>query len=309
MIRRKTDQLLVLALGPIALVMLAIACAPAAPGSQDGNPTPTPTIWIIDDTSPSELATAMAQPTATSFPPGYVRPTDVPYTPPLTVEEIGATLVASMATEAAQQPRGAAAVATTPSPTPTPSLTEQVTQFAREMQGRYDMVARVRAGANRTVSVPDDVTWPHNQEPHFEGLPGYDSLVRTTVTAVTVYYGTLPQGYELVSYPGIPNGALDTGQEYVLFISKTYASENRCSDARIPGQRCYNQTQLDAIGGEGGLLFGRQAWVVDGDRVWRIPVEHLTKGPTGSDLAAAKAGGESLSLSDLETAIRQGLPE
>ena len=308
MMRRKTAQLLVLALGLNALVMLAIACAPAAPGGQDGNPTPTPTIWIIDDTSPSELATAMAQPTATSFPPGYVRPTDVPYTPPLTDVEIGATLAASMATEAAQQARGAAAVAPTPSPTPTPSLTEQVTQFAREMQSRYDMVARVRAGASRRVSVPDGVTWPHNQEPIFKGVPGYDSLVRTTVTAVTVYYGTLPSGYELVSHPGGPNATLDTDQEYVLFISKTFVRASEYPEA--PHDKfLYNQTQLDAIGGEGGGKFARQAWIVDGDRAWQIPVAHFSEGPTGSDLAAARAGGASLSLSDLEAAIRAGLPQ
>jgi len=303
-----------LALGLIAVVMAALACGPSAPGEQasgtvDTTPTPTPTIWIIGDASPSELATAKAA-TSTPYPSGYVPPT--PYPTPPSIADIGATLAASMATEAAQQSGGAggaSAATPTPSPTPTPPLTEQVTQFALDMQGRYDVVARVRSGASRAVAIPDGATWPHNQEPHFENLPGYDSLVRTTVTAVTVYYGTLPSGYELVSYPGLPNGALDNGQEYVLFISKTYANENECSDIRIPGQRCYNQTQLDAIGGEGGLRFGRQAWALDDSRAWWIPVEHITHGPAGSDLAAAKAGGQSLDLSDLENAIRQGLPE
>ncbi len=94
-------------------------------------------------------------------------------------------------------------------------MTEQVTQYARDMQGSYDAVAHVKAGAIRAVEIPDSVSWPHNEEPILKGVPGYDSLVRTTLTAITIYYGTLPQGYELVAYPGIANGALDTGEEYV----------------------------------------------------------------------------------------------
>lgn len=209
-VTRSTLRLLALtlAVGLIVLALAVAACGPSAPDEQAGGAAeakPTPTYWIIGDASPSELATALAT-TSTPDPPGYVPPT--PYPTPPSVAGIGATLAASMAREAAQQSdlaSEASGPAPTPSPTPSPPLTEQVTQFARDMQGRYNVVARVRAIASRAVSIPDGVAWPHNQEPHFEKLSGYDSLVQTTVTAVTVYYGILPSGYELVSYPGIPN--------------------------------------------------------------------------------------------------------
>ena len=101
---------------------------------------------------------------------------------------------------------------------------------------------------------------------------------------------------------------LVNGQEYVLFISKTFVRASEYPDA--PHDKfLYNQTQLNAIGGEGGTKFALQSWIVDGERAWRIPVEHFSEGATRSDIAAAKAGGESLSLSELENAIRQGLPE
>ena len=194
--------------------------------------TPTPTIWIIGDASPSELATAMAAPSATALPDDFVWPTAPP---PLTVADVGATLAANIATAQAQQAREAAAETPTPEPTPTPTplpLTEQVTQFAREMQGRYSVVARVKAEASRTVYIPDNLAWPHNTKPW-----GEDSVTRTPVTVVTTYYGIMPAGYELVTPPSAPNAAPEAGQEYVLFIRNFFASENsaECSGARVPG--------------------------------------------------------------------------
>ena len=272
--------------------------------------TPTPTIWIIDDTTPSELATAMAAPTATPYPPGYIYPTDPPYIPPLTNAQIGATLAANIATAQAQQASEAAAETPTPEPTPTPTplpLTEQVTQFAREMQGRYSVVARVKAEASRNVSIPDNLAWPHNTTPW-----GEDSVTRTPVTVVTTYYGVMPDSYELVTPPSAPNAAPEAGQEYVFFIRNFFVSENsaECSGARVPGGPiCYNKAQIDAMGGPGGFQFGAQFWILDGEQAWRIPREHLIIGPAGSDLSAAKAGGDTLSLSDLEAAIRRGITE
>lgn len=73
--------LLGLAMVVIAAVVVALACGPSSPAGQD-DATPTPTINIIDGSSPSTLATAKAQPTATPYPPGYVPPTDLPtFTP------------------------------------------------------------------------------------------------------------------------------------------------------------------------------------------------------------------------------------
>ena len=269
--------------------------------------TPTPTIWIIDDTTPSELATAMAAPSATALPDDFVWPTAPP---PLTVADVGATLAANIATAQAQQASEAVAETPTPEPTSTPTplpLTGQVTQFAREMQGRYSVVARVKAEASRTVYIPDNLAWPHNTKPW-----GEDSVTRTPVTVVTTYYGVMPADYELVTPPSAPNAAPEAGQEYVLFIRNFFASENsaECSGARVPGGPiCYNKAQIDAMGGPGGFQFGAQFWILDGEQAWRIPREHLIIGPAGSDLSAAKAGGDTLLLSDLEAAIRRGITE
>ena len=276
-------------------------------GDSEATSTPTPTIWIIDDTTPSELATAMAAPSATALPDDFVWPTAPP---PLTIEDVGATLAANIATAQAQQASGAAAETPTPEPTPTPTplpLAEQVTQFAREMQGRYSVVARIKAEASRMVSIPDNLAYPHNTKPW-----GEDSVTRTPVTVVTTYYGVMPAGYELVTPPSAPNAAPDAGQEYVLFIRNFFASENsaECSGARVPGGPiCYNKAQIDAMGGPGGFQFGAQLWILDGEQAWRIPREHLRIGPAGSDLSAAKAGGDTLPLSDLEAAIRRGITE
>ena len=302
----------VLAGGLLLTTFIILACGPSAPAGQEATPAPEPTAtlpWLGTPPTESELATLEALPTATPYPADYVKPTEAPYVPPLTDAEISATFAAEMATEAAEQPRGVAAPANTPTPTPTPlPLTEQVTQFAREKQGEYDVVARVRAGASRVVTIPDGIVWPHNQEPHFEGVPGYDKLVRTKITAIAVYYGTLPDGYELISYPGIPNGALDPGLEYVLFVGKDFVKDSEYPKD-IPGKFRYNQSQIKAIGGEGGVILGHQVWVVDNGKALPLSVGYIIDGPAGSDLSAAKAGGESLPLAELRAAIRKGLPE
>ena len=295
---------LTLALGLTALALVVLACGPSAPAGQAGTAmettsTPTPTYWIIGDASPSELATAMAT-TSTPYPPGYVPPT--PHPTALTNEEIGATLVASMTREAAQYAQASSPTAT-PAPTPTAvPLTEQVTRFAREE--RYDVIAHIRAGASRNVTVPPDVEWPRNHGT-------FPALTRTLVTPVTTYYGTLPTGYELIVPQGITWAVLDDGQEYVLFISKIYASASTCSEGRDPGQRCLNQEQLDAVGGPGGLYIGQQAWIVDGDQTWRIPDDSIDPPfPENLDLTVeARSGGEGLPLTELERAIRSGLPK
>ena len=314
--------LLTAAAGLIVVCWLALvgACGPSASSAVlGGEPeaTPTPTIWWLGDTpSPSELATLDAIPTATPYPPGYIDPTDPPYPPPLTNAQIGATLAAKIATAPAQPAggvsgasgaSGASAETPTPEPTPTPlPLTEQVTQFAREMQGRYSVVARVKAAASRTVSIPDNVTWPHDTKPW-----GEDKVTRTPVTAVTTYYGTMPASYELVTPPAMTNAAPEAGQEYVLFIRNAFVSESseECSGARVPGTNCYDKAQIEAMGGPGGFQFGAQLWILEGDQAWRIPSEHLRIGPVGSDLSAAKAEGDTVLLSDLEAAIRRGIPE
>ena len=314
MLRRRTCVTFV-AMWAVLGVIIAIALAggPAASPAatnQASPATPTATIWWLGDTpSPSELATLEAMPTHTPYPPGYVKPTDPPYSPPRTDAEIRATLGASIATEEAQWPSRASAETPTPQPTPTPApLTTQVTQFARN--GGYDIVARVRAGASHKVSVPHDI-WTAATVP----LPAnWDGLVRTSITNVTAYRGALASDYKLTSPPHLPNVPLDIGAEYIIFIRTSFAKaadDGVCSNQRpvAPTALCYNQTQLNAVGGVGGWYDGRQAWIIDGALARRIPGAHFLSRQPVSDLSAARAGGESLPLLDLESAIRQGLPE
>lgn len=291
----------------IILSVAVLACGPATPAGQAGtdadSDSATPTLrWLNTPPSPSELATLEAMPTHTPYPPGYIKPTDPPA---LTDDEVKATRTAYLTGHNEQQGQrgsavsGAAETATnTPVPTQVP-LTEQVTEFVREE--RYDAIAHVSVDDSRTVTVPTDIEWPRYQET-------FPSLTRTLITTITTYYGTLPMGYELITPSEIPWLALETGQEYVLFITKTYAGESECSQGKAPGQRCLNTIQLDAVGGPGGLRMGKQSWIVDGSRAWRIPYTVELPPPDGFRLSAqARSGTESLLLTELEAAIRAGL--
>ena len=312
MLRRGTCATFVamLALSGV-IIAIALACGPAASPAatnQASPATPTATIWWLGDTpSPSEFATLEAMPTHTPYPPGYVKPTDPPHSPPRTDAEIRATLGASIATEEAQWPSRASAETPTPQPTPTPApLTTQVTQFARN--GGYDIVARVRAGASHKVLVPHDI-WTATTVPL---AANWDGLVRTSIANVTAYHGTLTSDYKLTSPPHLPNVPLDIGAEYIIFIKTSFAKaadDGVCSNQRPVASTalCYNQTQLNAVGGVGGWYDGRQAWIIDGALARRIPGSHFLSRQPVSDLSAARAGGDSLTLSDLEAAIRQGL--
>lgn len=140
-------------------------------------------------------------------------------------------------------------------------------------------------------------------------------MTRTKVLTITVYHGTLPDQYELLTPQFIPWLAPTAGQEYMLFIEKTFAGENdmECSGVsvpglRAPGQRCFTQRELDAMGGPGGFYIGEQAWIVEGGKAWRIPDNPSRPLTVDYDLIkAAQTEGEILSLSELETAIRAGL--
>ena len=321
MLRRRTYATFVAMWAVLGVtIAIALACGPAASPAatnQASPATPTATIWWLGDTpSPSEFATLEAMPTPTPYPPGYVKPTDPPHSPPLTDAEIRATLGASIATEEAQWARsdgftnfasGSSAETPTPQPTPTPvPLTTQVTQFVRN--GGYDVVARVRAGASHKVSVPHDI-WTAATVPL---AANWDGLVRTSITKVTAYRGALASDYKLTSPPHLPNVPLDIGAEYIIFIKTSFAKaadDGVCSTQRPVASTalCYNQAQLNAVGGVGGWYDGRQAWIIDGALARRIPRPHFLSRQPVSDLSAARAGGESLTLLDLEAAIRQGL--
>ena len=255
---------------------LALACGPVAPAGQDATEpeTPTATTAAVQPTEPPT-------PTATLYPPGYIKPTDLPTTTPFP------TLP--------DPPTPAPTVFVQDSPGPT--LAEQVTQFAEDEAGNYDAVARVKVVSNRQVTIPDGIQWPPMREPTFSDT----NLWRTNVNVVKTYYGTLSNQYDFVTLDSLPNAALDVGREYIVFIYENFVGESEYPGEG--GRRHYNQEQLDGIGGRGGIFLGEQLWIVDGDTAWRIPVEHILEGPSGSDLAAAKAGGESLLVTELEVAI------
>ena len=175
-------------------------------------------------------------------------------------------------------------------------MAEQVTRFAESE--RYDAVARVRVLSHREVAIPTDIEWPPMKEPTFSNTP----FERTSVEIIETYHGTLSSPYGLVTHCYmLENADLDIGREYVVFVHEYFVGENEYPGE--PGRSHYNQAQLDAVGGRGGVFQGRQLWIIDGDTAWRIPVEHIVDAPPGPDLAAAKAGGESLALSKLEAAI------
>ena len=260
----------------LTLAALGLACGPVAPAGQDATEpeTPTATTAAVQPTEPPT-------PTATLYPPGYIKPTDLPTTTPFpTLPD-----------------------PPTPEPTvfvphsPGPTLAEQVTQFAEDEAGNYDAVARVRIVSSGQVTIPDGIQWPPMREPTFSDT----NLWRTRVNVVNTYYGTLSNQYDFVTLDSLSNAALDVGQEYIVFIYEYFVGENEYQGEG--GRSHYNKKQLDAMGGRGGIFLGRQLWILDGDTAWRIPVEHIVEGPPGSDLTAAKTAGESLPVTELEVAI------
>ena len=272
----------------VGLTVLALACGPASPSergaaAQAETPasagTPTPTI----------------QPTRTPYPPGYVKPTRLPTRTPFPTLAPDPTLTP---TPEGVVPLGDNSGGSAPAPTPT--LAEQVTEFARDRREEYDAIARVRVLSHRSVTLPEGIEWPPLQNPSLGRWP-WD---RAGIQVVEVYRGELPDNYELAS-PGFrPNTKLEIDQEYILFILKVFVAKDEYTYDGTHVRFLFNEEQLDAVGGRGGTHFGEQVWLVEGETAWRIPLDHVldTTG-SGSDLAAAKAGGESLSVAELKAAI------
>ena len=258
------------------LAVLALACGPVA--------TPGQGTDTQEAETPAEAGTPTAtiQPTRTPYPTDYVKPTDLPtHTPWPTLPD-----------------------PPTPEPTepvqhsPGPTLAEQVTQYARDRKEDYHLIARVRVLSHNIVTIPEDIEWPPLQNPSIDPF----SWDRTRIRTVEVYHGEWSDSRDLVSLGFRPNLKLDIDQEYILFILKVFASKDEHDDGRV--LFLFNEEHLKAVGGKGGSHWGDQVWIVDGDRAWRVPPDHmLTTDPASSDLAAAKAGGESLPLPELVAAI------
>ena len=189
------------------------------------------------------------------------------------------------------------------------SAADQTTKFAREKLGRqYDVIVKATVQSHRLVQPNTDITWPDDSfsPPYFLDENGdYMPWRRSRLSITTTYQGSLPQGYEIVSMSIAPNRALDVGQEYILFIQAGYVAEDEYTDR--PSKHHYNAEQLEAFGGRAGHARLEHAWAIDGDTAWRLPGDHFLSRTSSSGLAAAKAAGESLSVTDLVAAINKGL--
>ncbi len=321
-----------LSLLAVPLLLAALACGPAAPADQGGGitrpltrdvvqhraapdqsrgitppaaqenaatPTPTPDSFILIPsphraTLIASMPTPTPVPTMTPLPPGYIKPTDPPITPPFD------TLPPPPPESAAS--RGAEP---TPEPTPEPPLTQQVTQFAREQADLYDVVARVRALSHRTVTTPMGIEWPEGDNPNV-GLDGsYVPWLRTRIQVIETFHGRLPEYYEVVTWTLIPNASLEINREYILFLAQVFVGEDEFPGGL--GRYHFNEELLKAVGGKGGFLRGEHLWVIEGGAAWWVPIEHIQDHTPESNLAAAKAGGRSLPVADLVAAIRAGI--
>ncbi len=299
-----------LSLLAVPLLLAALACGPAAPADQGGGitqppaqeseatPTPTPDSFILIPsphraTLIASRPTPTPVPTMTPLPPGYIKPTDPPITPPF--DTLPPPPPESAGSQGAEP---------TPEPTPEPPLTQQVTQFAREQADLYDVVARVRALSHRTVTTPMGIEWPEGDNPNV-GLDGsYVPWLRTRIQVIETFHGQLPEYYEVLTWTPIPNASLEINREYIIFIIQAFVGEDE-----FPGASKYhfNEELLKAVGGKGGFLRGEHLWVIEGGAAWQVPIEHFQDLTPGSDLAAAKAGGRSLPVADLVAAIRAGI--
>ena len=197
--------------------------------------------------------------------------------------------------------------------TPEPPLTAQVTQQASDFSQGYPGGAIVRAEitAHRVVEPNLDITWPEGlfSPPYFTKLENEDEYAawrRSKLKINESYYNTLPQGYEIIAPEFAPNQALEVGKEYILYVVRTHLAEDELPDVKRIHR--YNEEQLATLGGSGGLAWLDTNWVIDGDTAWRITEDYMFTGLTFAPvLGAAKANGESLSLADLEAAIRAGV--
>lgn len=260
----------------LGLAALALACGPVAPAGQDDGQAETPTVAL----QPTEPPT----PTATLYPPGYVKPTDLPTTTPFPTLPDPPT------------PEPTVFVQESPGPT----LAEQVTQFVqvREVDDfPIDDIALVRVISHREVAVPAGIEWPPNEDPTFVS----SHWRRTKVQSIKSYRGQLPDGYELLTVSDLSEAKLEINQEYILFISRFFVKKGEYPEGQ--GRHYFNEKQLKAFGGKGGVYFGDQVWIVEGNRTWRVPIDHLMGYTLGTDLEGAKAGGESLLVTELEAAI------
>ena len=272
--RLETWRWLALAVGLVALAMAALACAPIAPAGQGASAIPS--LVPLEPGQQKPICTAETWFTdciKPTFP-----PTDTPEpTPTIPPEIYGASGEDD----------------DFPTATPVP-LIDQVTDMVRD--GEYDAIARVKVLSHRRVTVTTLT---------------YDFFIaewtRSRVKVTEMLRGDLPATFDIVIPAFFPNGALDVGGDYILFLDLPAFVD--VGDAQFAGNQKrikLNQTQMGDFGGEAGAYLGRQVWTVNGASVYRVPVEHITsyREVIATDLAIAKANGETMTLAALERILR-----
>ena len=314
--------LLITGLGLVVLGLAAVACAPAASsgpasyepassgptlgvaeqgGAVAATATATPTVrWLGDTPSPSELATLEAIPTATPYPPGYIKPTDIPtFTPQPSAPTIVArlqTAEAQMQTvEARTRPAvsgGAAGAA--PAATGDGSR-EALGQIAGHIAlGEYEAIVKVRVISTRLVPVPDIAA-----DPPWTG----ENARRDTVEVITTYRGSISEWFDIVTH--FENQTLEVGHEYILSVYKYWVLESEYP----PGYLVFPFTE-ETLKAAGGKAYGYDVgmiWIIDGGLAMYVPSTYTVsgRGGYGSHLEAGRGSRINLPLPTIEAAIRR----
>ena len=176
--------------------------------------------------------------------------------------------------------------------TPVPSLADQITDTVQN--GNYDAIARVRVVSHRHVTITPT-------EKNFIA-----EWTRSQLEVTDTLRGSLPATIEVVTSTGAQNASLDVNGNYILFLRKSFVDAGSSQYPGDPTRIRLTQAELTEFGGEGFNYLGRQAWAVDGATVYRIPVGHIVSYEVAAmtDLEAARADGETMTLAALEQALR-----
>ena len=265
---------LTLATSLAALAMAALACAPIAPAGQGASATPSLVPSETEQQKPictdETWFTDCIKPT---FP-----PTDTPEpTPTIPLEIYGASGEDD----------------DLPTATPVP-LTDQVKKAVQDDD--LDAIVRARVISHRRVTITPT---EDNFIPHW---------TRSRLEITDILRGELPAAIDIVTPTFIPNAALDVNGDYILFLRKSFVDAESSQFPGDPTRTRLNQAELAEFGGEAYVYLGRQVWVVDGASVHKVPSkEHLLSEMTEvTDLAIAKANGETMMLAALERILRPG---
>ncbi|MDE2779533.1 MAG: hypothetical protein OXI91_07660 [Chloroflexota bacterium] len=305
----------------LVTVVLVMACGPAAPARYN-----EPAGIVVPPTAAPQQDPQLPPTEDPNLPPpGW--PTEDPNafiptnTPRPTLEPESPEAEAELAEHLAAGEAEAAVITN-----PAIAAKQEAKDFSLKYSNEYSHGAIVRAEVtgHRMVQPDFSVTWPDRlgnppfypkldtveQDSWWENqswpVDKYAPMRRSKLNIKETYYGSLPQGYEVEAPDFARNRALDVGKEYILYVVRWHAAEGELPEATI-FQR-YNEDQLAAIGGPGGLLLLGSNWAIEGETAWQITEGYmLEKSIYTPTLSAAKSNGVSMPLAGLEKAIEAGV--